>query len=163
MVRVDISQADVLTAISARLVSQLSLDAALVFEVVNPMAPPPVIPGSDTFLTVAVGAGDFLIEEQATVQCAENADFTVTGYCKISLDDPGRESIFLKDSTRGILPLKRRILKALIGHDLVSGSNNFLRDLLYAKRAGAPDYDPEKLVGWCSITFGVHFDWDLTT
>ena len=69
------------------------------------------------------------------------------------------------NASRGLIILKRRLLKALVGEDLATeadGTEGFLRNLLYAKSATQPQWDEKKGIAWIGVDFGVDFDWDLT-
>jgi len=164
--RIDIDQASVLTAVTNRLISQLAIDATHVLEVVDPMHPPDILPSGSIFVSVAIGNGTFPFDEQGIPQLREDTDVEVTGYVRVNLDQPGTDGLFLKHATRGILALKRKILIALAGWDLVdptSGTDVFLASLMYAKSCSRPNYSSDMGgVGWLTITFGVDFDWDMT-
>lgn len=166
MARVDVQQDEVLERFVARLRDQLNLGPSHCFIVSDPAlrVPPPV--GGEYFVTVAGGAGQFddgMQDGGGAEQLMETWTVTVTVYTRVKLDQSGHDDKLLVDTNRGLLRLKRPVLKALVGHDLVTedGDNNFLRRFLYAISCGHPQYDAGKAIGWLSIDFGVAWDWDL--
>jgi hypothetical protein len=167
MARVDISQADVLQAILLRLQTALALSDRQCYPVARPQDAPSIPMGGDYWLTVSPGAGNFGPEEQADGNVTEDSDVTVTAYTRIKTDSVGHDTDLLLDAARGLLPIKKAILKALVGHDAVDADGNtFLRQLLYAQTATAADIvklpNTEAAFGRLSITFGLSWDWSLT-
>lgn len=163
MARVNVTQEVVLTAVVDRLVAQLAINANRCYVSTQPLSTIP--PGGDYFVTVSLGDGQFdaEIQEQHAVQLQEQTEVIITVLTRMHLDRADRDIYLLTDDTRGLLTIKRLILKALVGHDLVEGAGDtFLRRLVAVKYAEKPQYDPEKMVGWLSIHFAVDFDWDLT-
>ena len=164
MPRIDIAQTDVLESIRLRVKTQLNLDDSACFLVVESGKPPPFPPGADFFVTVGQGEGTFELEEQVEGNTTEYSVVTVTGFSRCTrLDASNDYQELMRNTSRGLLPVKKKILAALVGHDLLDGyGNSFLRQLLYAARAGIPQVDAEAGIAWVSIDFGVGFDWDLT-
>ena len=156
------TQQEVLDAVMTQLRPSLSLNSNQVFEVIDPLAPPSIPPGGDFFVTVAVAHGTFAEHEQVPGNVTEDGMITVTGYTRIKLDSSS-DTKLLHDDTRGLLVIKRKILKALVGVDLVTEEGGrFLRELVLAKVSSQPNYDPDKGIGWLSMDFGVSWDWDIT-
>lgn len=171
MARIDVTESTVLARIVARLQGQLSLNARQCFETVQADSPPEIPVGGGYFVAVAPGPGSFVPEEQVAGNITEDWSVTVTAFTRVQLDSAGHDTAVLRDTSRGLLELKRRLLKALCGHDLTTESGDtLLRQYLYAQHCSAPQIgaplragraDGSVWVGWISITFGVSFDWDI--
>src|SRR6185437_6609409 len=101
---------------------------------------------------------------QSPEQLYEVMFVTVTVYSRLKTDRAGTEEHLLRDSRRGLLQIKKRVLRALVGKDLEDEEgNHFLREFVCVRRAGRPEYDNKKGIGWLQLTFLLGFDWDLTT
>ena len=125
------------------------------------MAPPIIPPGGDYFVTVAVSHSTFAESEQVAGNITEEATVTVTGYSRIKLD-PVSDTNLLQDASRGLFFIKKKILKALVGQDLLDPNGcTFLRELVLARSSGQPNYDPDKGIGWVSIDFAISWDWKI--
>jgi len=162
MARLDIQQDEVIERIVARLLAYLELGTRQVFETLEPLAPPTIPKGGPYFVTVSPGEGDFIEGEQAPGNITEEWYVTVTAYSRIRLDSTDHDQKLLRDASRGLLILKKKLLAALVGQDITdTGGDTFLRQLLFAKRAERPRHDRDKGIAWISVTFGVHFDWEL--
>jgi len=168
MARIDIDQATILRLITEHLQRELTLGPRQCYEVLDPRSPN-LPKGGGWFLTVAPGGGDFPQQEQIPEQCTELWQVTVTIYSRLYLDSTDHDQKRLRDSTRGLLVLKQRVLEALVGQDLRTDeeptdaeSDTFLRNLVYPLRASRAQVDEQHRIGWLSIDFGVDFDWDLT-
>lgn len=163
MARVDVTEVDVVTAILARLRSQLKLNERQCWFCLDPLAVE-LPPGGDYYLTVAPGDGSFPDGEQVAGNITEDWSVDVTIYSRMRLDSTDHDDKLILDNSRGLFSLKKKVLAALVGHDLatVEDANTFLRQYLHALNAGRPNYDNSKAVGWLTITFGVSFDWELT-
>jgi hypothetical protein len=165
MVRTDQTQLVVMASIVTRLKSALSLSENQCYETIEPLAPPVVPTGGDYFVTVALGHSSFSEGEQVIGNITEDATLTVTAYTRIRLDESKSDKYLFRDTTRGLLTLKKNILTALVGQDLVETSDpaeEFLRELLRAESSTAPNYDREKQIGWISIDFALSWDWNLS-
>jgi len=165
MVRADKTLLDVLASVVTQLKSALSLGDNQCYETVEPLAPPVIPTGGDYFVTVALGSSSFSEGEQVSGNITEDATLTVTAYSRIRLDQSKSDKYLFRDTTRGLLTLKKNILKALVGQDLQDASvpaEEFLRELLRATTATAPNYDYDKQIGWISIDFALSWDWDIT-
>lgn len=164
--RIDTTQIDVLNAILLRLRNQLTLDDRTCFAVARPQDAPNIFPGGNYFLTVAFGDGTFNEEEQVTVNCMEATDFTITAYTRIKTDSTGHDMFLLTDSARGLLSIKKLILKALVGQDLQDDDGFvFLRELIKAIHASSPDIvnlpSSGTQAGTIQLIFRCSFDWKL--
>jgi len=167
----DVAQDQVMAAFLLKLRTDLSLQESTCYEVEHPDLAPQEITQGNVIITVCPGDGSFPIEEQASVQLAEDSDVIVTWFTKILLDRQSRITNLLHDSERGILPWKGRILRSLLptpasagGNELLlPNGNRFLRDQIFVKSYHRANWDKEKMIGWASLIFGVNFDWDLTS
>lgn len=145
--------------------SALKLADSQCVEAIEPDAPPHIARGGDFFITVSPGDGMFIDGEQQIGNITEEWSVAVTAYSRIRLDPSDTDEKLLRDTARGLLEAKRLILKALVGQDLTDADDStdtFLRQLLHAERCGRPRYDDKQNIGWLSIDFGVHYDWELT-
>lgn len=162
MARVDVTQETVLKRIVVRLRRQLRLNRSRCYETLEPEAPAIQPVGGGHFVTVAPGDGQFVEGEQAPPNVTEEWSVLVTVYTRIKLDRLNSDQELLRDASRGLLVLKRKILKALVGHDLTTrAGDTFLRQLLFARHCNRPQHDSERHIGWITIEFGVPFDWEL--
>lgn len=157
-----LDQAGVHTALVTYLETQLAIDGSRVLELVDPMSPPDLLPTGPYFVSVVIGEGTFPFSEQGAPQLNEEFQLTSTAYTKLWLDAPGSEHELLHEATRGLLYLKKQLLKALAGANVVVNANSFLRDRITIASASRPDFDPLKGVGWVAVTCDVSFDWDFT-
>lgn len=169
MARVDVTQDVVLDRFVERLRSALKLNEQQCYETLNAEEPPAVPIGGDYFLTVAPGEGDFIDGEQAVGNVTENWAVTVTIYSRVRLDQTDHDKQTLSLAGRGLLHVKKDILKALVGHDLSEEDDDtFLRQTLYAIRTTRPELVSKDgatrgmALAVMRIDFGVSFDWDLT-
>lgn len=121
---------------------------------------------SNLFAIVSPTDGQFGEEEQVGAgaeQVIENTGVVVTVYSTMRLDRPGRIENLLKDDTRGMLPLKQKLLKALASHNLLDANGNtILVNYMHAGRSTAPRFDREKNMGVMSLHFHTDFEWDLS-
>jgi hypothetical protein len=169
--RVDVAQDLVLLRIRAKLKAFFALPDAAILETTEPLAKPDSAPSGDLFFQIAMGDGQFPFEEQCAAQCFESTEFTVAMFVRLTLDRSGHEAELLRgDGRGGLLRRKRLLLKCFVGADLLTAEPTdvppgvpFLRSLIYAKSATRAAYDPGEKLGWLSITFGLEFDWDLTS
>ncbi len=163
MARVDVTQATVLERMLAYLRSALNLNDRQCYECLQPDAPPRVPVGGECFVSVSPGEGEFIGGEQICENLTEEWTVTVTAYARIQLDSSDHDEKVLRDAGRGLLILKEKILRTLVGQDLITlDGDTFLRNLLFAQHATRPAHDRDQGIAWISLTFGVHFDWDLT-
>jgi len=166
MTRIDTTQDVVLTRIVARLRDQLDLPDHRCFETLEPMTDPLVPKGGDYLITVSPGDSRFDVDMQDAAganQLMEMGSVTVTAYAKIALDPGDRATKIIHEVNRGMAPIKLRILKALVGHDLEDEDGNYLlRQLIYAMQAWRPQYNLDTKIARIAVGFGVDFDWDLS-
>ncbi|HWA98205.1 MAG TPA: hypothetical protein VG713_06915 [Pirellulales bacterium] len=167
MVRVDVNQADVLRTVTEHLRRALDLNERTCYEVTEPLAPPAIPKGGDFFVTVCAGDGEFPEEMQvggAEDQCTELIELVVTGYTRLKLDQTDHETQLLHHDHRGLLEIKRRILKALVGVDAIDPESGatFLRQVITAAHSSRPAYDQKNQLGFISLSFRVSWDWDLS-
>lgn len=165
MTRIDTTQDIILARIVARLRDQLNLPDHRCYETLEPLVDPKIPKGGDCFLTVSPGDGRFDEGMQAgggAEQLMEQSSVTVTIYAKIALDPADRATQILHKVSRGMFPLKRDVLAALVGHDLADADGNYLlRSQLYAIQSWRPRYNQTAKIAMTAVAFGVDYDWDL--
>lgn len=163
--RVNITQTAGLERLLLHLRTAFDLDERSCFVCVNPLAVeiPPTTP-NNRFVTVAPGAGQFPFDETCEPQMHEDTTAEITLYVRQRLDSSGREkSLILSETSAGLLQFKKDALAALTSVDLTTEEGDtFLRETIRPINATKPDYDPQKGVGWLTITIPWAFDWDLT-
>lgn len=166
MARSDSEQADILDAVVARLVDQVdAVSEKTCFIAITPV--PPYFPADNIFVTVSTTAGTFpedLLVGGGINQCTERTGVLVTIFSRKRTDRAGQDREVLNEETRGLLRLKRAVLKALTGHDLQWQQSNVLRSLLLPTESspGEPvDAEGNKMTA-ISIRFSIEFDWNLT-
>lgn len=166
MPRIQVTQNTVLAAVVARLRTVLSLPDNRCFETTNPLSAVPTTRPAHWFVTVCAGDGIFdegMQDGGGQEQLMEDAETIVTVYSPIKLDRVDHDHALLQDESRGLLELKRLVLATLVNHDLENDDGDtFLRQLIPAKHATKPEYDPDKGIGWLSIAFRTSFDWELS-
>lgn len=165
MAVVNTTQKAVLEAVVTRLkanVTELNGDALCY---VSDYPEPPENVQTELFAMVSPSDGQFDVDIQEGAganDVREYAGVVVTVFSRVKLDRHGRTESLLVDSTRGMLPLKRKILRALAGQQLSSGGNDLLVNHCFAQRASAPRYDPRINLGVMSLYFSTDFAWDLS-
>ncbi len=169
MSRIDITQDVVLERLVARLREQLKLTKQQCYETFDAFSPPIVPKGGQWCVAVSPANSGFVVGEQAALNFTEEWTVTVTVYTRLALDPADHAEQMLRAPGRGLLVLKRKVLKALVGHDLLDADGNtFLRQPLYAIRAHRPvvaervGSRERTFLGLQSVDFGVDFDWDIT-
>lgn len=127
---------------------------------------PPIQPTSDIVVTVAPAEGRFddsLIAGGGSEQELEQSNVLVTIISRVQLDQSARSLSFLTDVSRGVLTLKKQILKALKPEDeLFYQGKRILWNQLAPIAAGAPGYDDGRKIGWLALRLAADFSWDLT-
>jgi hypothetical protein len=165
MPRIDITQDVVVERVVARLRDVLDLPDSRCYETLEPLIDPQIPKGGDFFLTVSPGNGHYDVGMQnggGRDQLMEQSSVSVTAYTKIRLDAADRATKLLHEVHRGVLPLKKKILDALVGVDLEDAEGNtFLRQPLYAMQSWAPRYNQDSGIAAIAVAFGTDFDWDL--
>ncbi len=166
--RIDVEQSIVLERVVAQLRSALNLGERQVYETLDQNYLPRIPKGGDFFLAISAGPGTFPEGEQIPENITEDWSVFVTGYTRIQLDSTDHAEKILRDTSRGLLTIKRKILAALVGQDLTTEEGDtFLRQTLFAKSCTQPEVkEPpdSKLTmqfGIITLEFGVSFDWDL--
>lgn len=128
---------------------------------------PPQMPSDDVFVTVAPTAGDFPEEFQdggGPNQCTEYTGAIISIFSRFQANRPGQERDALSDFARGILKMKRLVLKAVVGKNLTSAAdgNQVLRELIKAKKSSFPAYVNNEQLVKVGIEVSTPFDWNLT-
>lgn len=108
---------------------------------------------SDSALT---GAGEAL--------CIEEAGVVITPHTAIKLDRSGDISQILTNATRGLLGMKKAILKAMKTSDRLQDAtpNELLVNLMHPLHGSRPIYNPQTGLARLSVTFSTDFQWDLS-
>ena len=165
MARIATDQETVLDAVVARLIRQMNdvFRAANCYQTVEPHPQFDVAHG--LFCQVSPAEGRFddpALAGGGAHTCFENAITDVTVFSRVRLDQPNRSEKVLKDASRGLLVLKRRILTALTGHDLQDADGNeILINLIAPVTATRPTFDPREHVASVSLAFSTDFEWNL--
>lgn len=103
---------------------------------------------------VQVGGGAAATEEMSAVQ--------VHIFSNMRLDQTGQMPAVLFDENEGLLELKRRVLRAIVGADLTGDNvNPLLSQLVPVRRAAKPRKNPQG-IWFLTVEFGLSFFWDLT-
>lgn len=165
MARIDGAQDLLIESLVARLREALGLSDSQVYQTWEPLSPQ-FPAGGDFSVSVAIGDGSFdldLWEGGGRHQTCEQATVIVTGYSRVKLDRPDHWQKILRDESRGLLVVKKKILDVCCGYDLLDSSgNSLLRNPLYPLHAYRPTYDKQASIGRVSIEFATDFDWELT-
>lgn len=167
--RVDIQEVDVYTSILTRLRSQLGLNTSNCSLSISPDDGDVVTPtGGNYFLNVGPGGGEFPADAQeggGDSQCTENLTVLVAIYTKIRTDSVTEDTQTLTEATRGLLAIKRKVLKALVGFDLLDAAgHSFLRKLVLASHTMRPGIRRNKNgLAWLTVAFVIGFDHDLAS
>lgn len=165
---IDTTQSIVLSRIVARLRAVFSsLPERLCYETLDPMTPPELPRGGGFALTVAPGDGVFDEDEQVgggEEQLHEKSSVSVTIYVRTKLDRPGDAYYLLQETNRGLLHLKKRVLAALVGHELKDAAGKpLLTSHIYAMRSWRPQWRADEAggIGMLAVAFGVDWHWEL--
>jgi hypothetical protein len=165
MARADTTQADILDAIVRRLIDQIDpLTEKTCFIGILPDGAP-YRPADNLFVVVSPTGGQFpaeFVDGGGSQQLTENSGVLVTIFSRLMSQRQERDREGLASETRGLLTLKRQILRALTAHDLEWGGQKILRSLLVPSESSPADpaREVDNLVQ-LSIRFEVSFDWDL--
>lgn len=164
MARNDTTQADVLDAVVRRLIDRIdSLSDKNCFLAVLPDGSP-YRPADNLFVVVSPTGGRFsLVEGGGPSQCSEQTGVLVTIFSRFMANRHERDRDALADETRGVLTLKRQILRALTAADVEVEGQPCLRDLLVPTESTPPDpaHGDERLVQ-IGLKFEFSFDWNLS-
>lgn len=161
MARIDSRLDTILLAIVARLIAQVSgADAASCYLSIDDGE----IAGSadDFVLVVSPHGGSFddgALDGGGQNVAADYFAFSVTVYSAAMLDENHRDTVGLTDATRGLILKHREVLKALTVHDLLSGSDNILRDVPMPTMYEFGKNGRGQI--FVRQVFRLSFDWDL--
>lgn len=162
-------QVTVLQAVVSRLIREVDkFTDTNCFLTAEPPDEPPANVRNNVFCTVSptnskfdqdalVGGGLHTVFEEAGVQ--------IVIFNSVKLDRVGHDSALLTEASRGLLILKKQILKALSDHDLQDGNG---KEILINLMAPLLSENPrsskgkEGAVGDLSLQFSTDFEWDLT-
>jgi hypothetical protein len=99
----------------------------------------------------------------AAATCFEYSGVEITIFADNRLDQVGQEPAAVFDADNGLLELKRRLLKALVGVDLTGGDPPvpLLSELIPVRRSRKPRKNPSG-IWYLTVEFGTLFLWDLT-
>lgn len=102
---------------------------------------------------VQVGGGAATTEQLAAV--------AVTIFTDSRLDQTGQMAAALFDKSEGLLELQRRVMRALVGTDLIGDNvQSLLSQLTAARIVAKPRRNPQG-IWFTTLVFGVSFFWDL--
>lgn len=169
MARIPTDQTTVVEAVVTRLIASVNeFGDGNCFLTSEPPEDPVAI-RQDLFCTVSPTDSQFDqgVQEGAGIDGTfENAAVIVVVFNAVRLDQTGRDASLLTKSGRGLLDLKRGILKALSGHDLKDAAGDeILVNYMSPLRSEAPrsikDKD-SKFVGDLALLFSTDFQWNLT-
>lgn len=91
----------------------------------------------------------------------EKTGVIVTVFSRMQLDRSDGDELMLLHDTRGLLKLKKLILKALSDHDLLGADGNPLLLEAMAPLSSGHPRDNNESVGEFSLSFSTDFIWDL--
>lgn len=162
------TQTIVLQAVVDRLISKVSqFTEENCFLTTTPPEDPPENITTNVFCTVSPTNSQFDqgVHEGAGVDCTiEEAGVQIVIFNSEKLDRHGRDTVMLTEDARGLLVMKREILRYLSGHDLEDQNNN---QILVSRMAPLRSDNPKSArdnktrVGDLSILFSTDFQWDL--
>ena len=127
----------------------------------------PQIPRQSSILVAVSPMGgqfdDGWFEGGAADQCHEHSGVLVTVWSQIKLDTPGRRTSAMLEINRGLMPWKKKILKALAGHRLLDDNGNeLLTELMAPRDSRFPRRSSDGECVGVAISFATDFLWDLT-
>lgn len=156
-------QIAVLNAVVARLIAQVSgLNASTCF--ISDSPEPPAASQNNLFVTVAPVGSRFDEEAQVGAGAAELIEYagvSVTIWSDMKLDRNEQAKYLLTDASRGLLAVKKAILKALVGHNLQVSGGDGLVAYMRAVNCSPPGYTQGGL-GRMTLMFSTEFLWDLS-
>lgn len=162
-------QVDVLQAVVSRLIREVDkFTDTNCFLTAEPPDEPPANVRNNLFCTVSPTNGQFDqgVHEGGGINTTfEDAGVEIVIFNAVKLDRVGHDSALLTEASRGLLVLKKQILKALSGHDLQDGNGeeiliNLMAPLLSKNPRSSKG--KEGAVGDLSLQFSTDFEWDLT-
>ncbi len=157
------TQTAILQAVAARIRSQVTrLDGEnLCFLSMHPQ--PAHEMRQPLYATVAPMSGRYDDEIfDGSGDTLEKSGVVITVWNDVKLDRQGGDERSLTDESRGLLTLKRLILKALSEHTLLdANSNKILKEPMRPINSGHPNRNDEEH-GSFSVSFSTDFVWDLS-
>lgn len=162
-------QATVLQAVVDRLIARLtafSLTTSTCFISAEPEILEPNS-SANLFITVCAMDGQFAQDEltgAGEALCIENAGVIITPHTAVKLDRVEHVTNSLMVAGRGLLVLKKAILKAMKTSDRLqdSSNNELLVNLMHPLHGMRPRYNPDTGLALLSVTFSTDFQWDLS-
>jgi hypothetical protein len=115
----------------------------------------------DVFITIWLDGGQFDQAELDGGMVVITANVTATIHSAILRDETGRDAEFLRDAAHGVLIIGHKIVKALTLYDLLSGTDEILREPMRPVQVSTPEH-LESQPGVWDLTFEVKFDWSTT-
>lgn len=162
MSRVDVELSDVLDSVADRLRQQLGLSESTCFFSLNPDSPPPV--PTDVYLVISPDGGQFdpsMFEGGGEQQLTVETGALVTIHSTTRLDAGGKDKERLTNTSKGILQMMTKVLRALSGYDLTIDGDTFARTLPSPQGFSKPTKNKETL-GSIGLAFNLSFDWDVS-
>jgi hypothetical protein len=189
--RVDVSQVDVLLAVTGKLRSDLGLTESTCYMTLSAQDPPAHWMGNEDSWQLLVSGSAGVFDEGLFLgggrrQCMEAWQFVVGIYTRIHLDQSSHDEEAMVKANRGIYSLKALVLDCLAGKDITiqgyeeeesSDSTDssslgefWLREMIRPVSASQPMYlspvSPDGEIGGPGVVqmllgFSVPFDWDL--
>lgn len=160
-------QSTVLNAILARIQDQVTEFSAgnTCFLVIDPEQFEPS-ERQELCLTVAPNSGDYdqeVFTGAGEDGLIEQSGFTVTVWSKIKLDRHDQSTYALNNASRGLLPLKKKLLKCLTNWMPTDGTSGapLLTEFIAPVSAGYPVSATKGLVT-LSLSFSSNWLWDLS-
>jgi len=163
MPRVSTDHATILDAVVKRIRSQIP-EFSGTSCIVSFKPEPAANVDKNLFCTVAPTDGQFELDNQiggGAENLVEQAGVAVTMFSAMKLDRSDVHESVLMEKSRGLLVLKKKLLKALVGHDLQTPNGDYiLASQMHALRASQPGEDGQGRV-FLQVTFSTDFGWDI--
>lgn len=164
MARIATTQSTVLARVVARLIAEIDeLSESNCYEVAEPE--PTVERSHNLFCQVSIGDGRYdesAIDGAGFNQVMESGLVWVTIFSRMKLDQAQHAKQALYDASRGLLTLKKSVLAALSGHDLVTeGGDSILVNYMSPTSSTRPLKDWDKF-STVAVAFTTDFEWNLT-
>jgi len=165
--RTSAQPSELLTALVAKLRTDLDLGERQCYQTWEPEVPPKIQRGGDYAVSVAFGEGSFdqsLFDGGGRGQLTEDMAILVTAYSRVRLDSTDVAEQAFHETERGLFILARKIVKVFAAYDPEpAAGRTCLRELLRPVRIGRPIVDKESSLGSISLQFIASWDWDLTS
>lgn len=162
MARVDIDPISAFNAVVSQLQTSLSLNDETCYLSLLRDVPPPA--PTDVWLVVTPDGGTFPADMEyggGTSQITVETGFEVVVFSTVRIDSSGKDTLVLKDASRGIYAYYTKIIRALAQQDLTSGANTFLREFLRPTGIRKPERLEDSLA-MGGVTFDLSFDWSMS-